>query len=115
MKYKIEISSLAQDDADQAFLWMLQMFSPEKARNWYQGLLKAIFSLSIMPKRCVLARENEHFSQEIRQLLYGKGKNSYRILFTILENPELPIVRILHIRHASQLTLGENYQEEDNK
>lgn len=108
MKYEIEISSLAESEADQAFLWMVQTSSSEKARDWYQGLLKAIFSLTIMPKRCVLARENEHFSQEIRQLLYGKGKNSYRILFTILEDREFPTVRILHIRHASQLTLGED-------
>jgi plasmid stabilization system protein ParE len=114
MKYKIEISSLAEAEADKSFLWMLKIASPQKTRDWYQGLLKAIFSLSTMPKRCILARENEHFSQEIRQLLYGKGKNSYRILFTILEDQELPIVRILHIRHTSQLTLGEDYQDEDN-
>ena len=69
MKYKIEISNLAESEADQAFLWMLQISSPEKTSNWYKGLLKAIFSLSTMPKRCALARENEHFSQEIRQLL----------------------------------------------
>ncbi|WP_293092646.1 type II toxin-antitoxin system RelE/ParE family toxin [Moorena sp. SIOASIH] len=70
-------------------------------------LLKAIESLSQFPKRCPLARENKYFSQEIRQLLYGRGRNSYRILFTILELPERATVRILHIRHASQQTLGE--------
>jgi hypothetical protein len=32
--------------------------------------------------------ENEYFSQEIRQLLYGRGRNSYRVLFTILEEAE---------------------------
>lgn len=83
MKYKIEISSLAESEADQAFLWILKSSSSEKARHWYQGLLKAIFSLSKMPKRCLLARENDYFSLEIRQILYGKGRNSYRILFTI--------------------------------
>lgn len=57
MKYKIEISSLAEAEADQAFLWMLKFASPQKTRDWYQGLLKAIFSLSTMPKRCVLAME----------------------------------------------------------
>lgn len=111
MKYKIEISSLAQSEADQAFLWILKFSSPEKACQWYEGLLKAIFSLSKMPKRCLLARENDYFSLEIRQLLYGKGKKSYRILFTILDNQELPIVRILHIRHSSQLTLHENLDQ----
>jgi uncharacterized protein (UPF0248 family) len=66
-----------------------------------------------MPKRCPLARENSYFSQEIRQLLYGKGRNTYRILFTVLEEEEIPKVRILHIRRAAQQTLGENSEESD--
>lgn len=108
MSYRIEISSMAEGEADSAFLRISQITSPEKARQWYEGLLKAIESLSEMPKRCPLAREDRYFSQEIRQLLYGKGRNSYRILFTILEDSEVATVRILHIRHAAQQTLGES-------
>lgn len=70
-------------------------------------MLDAIESLSEMPKRCPLAKENEYFSQEIRQLLYGQGRNAYRILFTIIEEQHLPIVRIIHIRHSALPTLGE--------
>jgi plasmid stabilization system protein ParE len=111
MKYSIEISSVAQAEADRAFLRLSQVVSPTRARQWYSGLLQGIQSLSQMPKRCPLARENEYFSQEIRQLLYGKGRNSYRILFTILEGQEVATVRILHIRHGTQQTLGENREE----
>jgi hypothetical protein len=39
---------------------------------------------------------------------YGKGRNSYRILFSIVESEEMSAVRILHIRHAAQQTIGEN-------
>ena len=53
-----------------------------------------------MPNRCSLARENEAFSLEIRQLLYGKGRNCYRIVFTVLESEKR--VRILHCLHSSQ-------------
>ena len=60
-----------------------------------------------MPKRCALARENEHFSQEIRQLLYGRGRNTYRIIFTVIENKDSFFVRILHIRNAVQKSLYE--------
>ncbi len=108
MKYRIEISSVAEAEADRAFLRLSQLTSATKACQWYSGLLQAIESLSQMPKRCPLARENNYFSQEIQQLLYGKGRNSYRILFTILEEPEVHTVRILHIRHATQQTLGED-------
>ena len=111
MKYRIEISSVAEAEADNAFLWMSKVTSSQKARLWYDGLLRAIESLSEMPKRCPLARENEYFSHEIRQLLYGKGHNSYRILFSIVENEELSTVRILHIRHAAQQTIGINEEE----
>jgi plasmid stabilization system protein ParE len=113
MKYRIEISSIAEAEADRAFLHLSQIISPTRASQWYAGLLQAIESLSQMPKRCLLARENEYFSQEIRQLLYGRGRNSYRILFTILEGEEVSTVRILHIRHASQQTLGEQPQNPD--
>ena len=113
MKYRIEISSVAEAEADEAFLRLSQTISPTRAKQWYVGLLQAIESLSQMPKRSPLARENKYFSQEIRQLLYGRGRNSYRILFTILEGQEISTVRILHIRHAVQQTLGEDPAEPD--
>ncbi|MDZ8223878.1 type II toxin-antitoxin system RelE/ParE family toxin [Nostoc sp. ChiVER01] len=108
MKYRIEISSVAEFEADSAFLRLSQVTSPLRASQWYAELLEAIDSLSQMPKRCPLAPENEYFSQEIRQLLYGRGRNSYRILFTILEDQEVSMVRILHIRHTAQQILGED-------
>ncbi len=113
MKYRIEISSVAEAEADSAFLRLSQVVSSTRASEWYSGLLQAIESLSQMPKRCPIARENNYFSQEIRQLLYGKGRNSYRILFTILDGVDISIVRILHIRHTSQQTIGAKPQEPD--
>jgi plasmid stabilization system protein ParE len=107
MKYRIEMSSMAEEEADRAFLKLSQLTSPTKASQWYSGLLKAMDSLSTMPQRCSLARENENFSLVMRQLLYGKGRNLYRIIFTIIEGQESPTVRILHIRHGRQQTVGE--------
>jgi plasmid stabilization system protein ParE len=111
MKNRIEISSGAEAEADSAFLRLSQVTSPVKASQWYSGLLQAIESLSQMPQRCPLARENEYFSQEVRQLRYGRGRNSYRVLFTIVERQDVSTIRILHIRHASQQTIGEAPEE----
>ena len=72
--------------------------STEAAHTWAAGLMDAINSLKTMPRRCHLARENEAFPYEIRQLLYGKGSSSHRIIFTVRENA----VSILHIRSSSQ-------------
>ncbi|MFZ4557264.1 MAG: type II toxin-antitoxin system RelE/ParE family toxin [Pseudanabaena sp.] len=113
MNYRIEISSIAEAEADSVFLRLSQISSSVKARQWYAGLLEAIASLSQMPKRCPLARENEHFSQELRQLLYGRGRNSYRVIFTILEGQDISTVRILHIRHAYQQTIGEEPESDE--
>ena len=66
-----------------------------------------------MPKRCPLARENKYFSKEIRQLLYGRGRNTYRILFTVIEEGEVPTVCILHIRYGAQQALGENQESDE--
>ena len=113
MNYQVEISSVAEAEVDNAFLRLSQVMSPQKARHWYQELLKTIESLSEMPKRCSLARENKYFSQEIRQLLYGRGRNTYRVLFTVLEEGEVPTVRILHFRYGTQQVLGESQQPDE--
>lgn len=112
MTYRIDFSSKAKAEADAAFMNFAQFTTPESAQAWYQGLIKAISSLQEMPRRCSLARENALFSQEIRQLLYGSGKTTYRILFTVLDNQPTPTVRILHIRNAVQRAIGEPQDEE---
>ena len=107
MSYRIDLSSVAKAEADAAFLSYAQHVDSEQAQSWYQNLIKAISSLKTMPRRCPLARENAFFSQEIRQLIHGKGKHTYRILFTVLDDSPTPTVRILHIRNTAQKTLGE--------
>jgi plasmid stabilization system protein ParE len=114
MKYQIEISNVAEADADRAFMSLAQLTSPVQASQWHSGLLAAIESLSFMPSRCSLARENKYFSQEIRQLLYRQGRRSYRFLFTILATEGSSTVRILHIRHSSQQAIGETPDEQNS-
>jgi plasmid stabilization system protein ParE len=104
MAYRIEVSDTADGEADQAYLWLSQR-SPELAARWYQGLLEAYETLSEYPERCPLAPENAAFPDvEVRQLLYGRGRNAYRIRFCIVP---ADTVRILHVRHAARRRLGE--------
>ena len=107
MTYHIDFSSVAKAEADAAFLILSQFTTGERAQTWYQGLINAIVSLQKMPQRCPIAREDAFFTQEIRQILYRQGKQTYRILFTVLEDQTIPTVRFLHIRHAAQKTIGE--------
>lgn len=64
--------------------------------------MNTIASLQDKPFRCALARENDDFPQEIRQLMYGKSRNKYRIIFTIIED----MVYILYIRHSSKSSIN---------
>jgi hypothetical protein len=73
-----------------------------------EGLYKTILSLENMPFRCSLAFENNFFEEEIRQLIYGKGRNTYRILFTIVDDS----VQILFLRHAAQKPIIDEDTEE---
>lgn len=116
--YRIEVSDTADAEAEEAFLWLVGR-SPERAGRWYEGLLLAYQSLVRFPARCPLAPENDMFEAvEVRQLLYGTGRTTYRILFSIMEGTqdEPGTVRILHVRHAARRRLGQRGQgdEEEN-
>lgn len=103
--YKIEITTTAEIEAEEAILWIKQ-FSTDAAKRFSEGLITAIKSLQINPLRCPFAPENEFFYEEIRQLIYGK----YRILITIDEET----VYILHIRHSSQKFIKQKFPEDED-
>lgn len=101
MAFRVRITREAELDMTETFNWRSENISPEAAAQWYNGIIEAAFSLEEMPGRCGLAPENEHFEEEIRQLLHGKRGSQYRILFNISgEN-----VWILHVLHSSHDTL----------
>ncbi|MGB3514072.1 MAG: type II toxin-antitoxin system RelE/ParE family toxin [Microcoleaceae cyanobacterium] len=98
MEYQVEITDVALAEAQEAYLWMMEQLSPETAEKWFDGLIDVIESLNKSPNRCSLALENDIFSEEIRQILYGKGRSTYHVLFTVSEQ----VVYILHIRHSAR-------------
>jgi plasmid stabilization system protein ParE len=113
MTYRVEIAEAAEAEAEAAFLFIARS-DPDRAGRWYAGLLSAIASLAEFPTRCGLARENEFFPVEVRQLLYGRRQSVYRVLFTVIGDLDEPVVRVLHIRHAAQRTLGTPESSEES-
>jgi plasmid stabilization system protein ParE len=103
MTFQVEILPIAEAQIEQAYRWYQERNS-EFADRWFRELMNAVATLQEKPLRCSLAIENDIFS-EVRQLLYGKLKNIYRVLFTIRETR----VHILYVRHSAQapLTLDE--------
>ncbi len=104
MTFQVEILPIAEAQIEQAYRWY-QERNPEFADRWFRELMNAVATLQEKPLRCSLAIENDIFSEDVRQLLYGKFKNIYRVLFTIRDTR----VHILYVRHSAQapLTLDE--------
>jgi plasmid stabilization system protein ParE len=89
MTYQVKTSRRAERDARSAYHYIADQ-APEAAQRWYRGLRQAIDSLAVFPLRCSVAPEDPHFPEEIRHLLYGRRRGTYRILFTIRENRRCP-------------------------
>ena len=99
MTYRVKTLPSAEDDAERIYRWLAER-APLRAPEWFVGLEEAVGSLKTNPHRCPLAPEGREFLQDIHQLLYGKRRGTYRILFRIVE--EAATVEVLHIRHASR-------------
>jgi plasmid stabilization system protein ParE len=97
MTYRVHIQPSAEADLENAYQWIARD-APLAAARWYKGLVEALDTLHVFPERCPLAPEDRAFPETIRQLLYGRRRQRYRILFTI----EADRVEILHIRHGSR-------------
>jgi plasmid stabilization system protein ParE len=107
MTFQVEVTPIAEAQIEQAYRWYRER-NPEFADLWFRGLMNTIATLQEKPQRCSLAIEHEIFPEEVRQLLYGKAKNVYRVLFTIRD----ATVYALYVRHSSQAPLTLNDLEE---
>jgi toxin ParE1/3/4 len=68
----------------------------EQARDWFNGLEKAVFSLDEHPARGAPIPEGG----DMRHLLYGHRRHRYRIIYVIDERSR--VVTVLHIRHGAR-------------
>jgi plasmid stabilization system protein ParE len=101
MKYRVLVQPRAWTEVEEAYRWIAKR-SPKRAATWFNGLQTAITSLETYPGRCAPAPESDAFPDEVRQLLYGKRRGIYRILFVVRGES----VHIFSIRHASRERLN---------
>jgi len=95
LTYLIEVTDRAMAIADEVYARIAED-SPSRAAIWYQKLFQQIDTLATHPQRCPLAAENHKFPEEIRELLYGKRNNKYRIIFTIRDATTVVVLTIHH-------------------
>src|SRR5581483_9891473 len=100
MSYQVVVQPSAQVEMEAAYEWTAER-APMTAARWYNRFVDASRSLAEHPERCPLAPENEYFPEEVRNLLYGKRKNAYLIIFTIRGDT----LHVLHVRQGSRQVL----------
>lgn len=109
MTFQVEITPIAESQIEKAYQWYRER-NPKFADRWFRELMNAIATLQEKPRRFSLAVEHQIFNEEVRQLLHGKSKNIYRVLFTIRGNT----VYVLYVRHGSQASITAEDLEDDN-
>ncbi len=97
MAFRVEITQEAEADSVAILEWLISRRAGDTGLRWFQGLERAIESLSSMPERCSLAPENAAHPFEVRHLLYGRKPHVYRVVFTI-DSAVVYVLRILHGR-----------------
>jgi len=87
----------ARADALEQFLYLGDR-SPDAAERLYTGLDKAIAKLSTLPERHPIAEdESGQLGITLRQMLYGRRRGVFRILFSI----EGDTVTLHYVRHSA--------------
>lgn len=97
-EYEVFLSDEATRLLDLGYQWYYAE-SKQTASKWYNGFLDAINGLAKNPYQHGLARENDAFPVELRELLYGVGRRTtHRALYVIRPGK----VVVYSIRHVAQ-------------
>lgn len=106
--YDVILTEPAEMEIESAYFQRMR-FGLQNADNWYAGLSRAIESLDTFPRRFTIAPDSDILGGNVRQMLYGTGRNAYRILYRVIEpqGDNAGIVRILRLRHTSRRRLDE--------
>ncbi len=98
MTYRVIVEPTAERGIREAVRWITEHHSTATAARWFNALEKAVATLGSRPTRCPVASENDKFPEEIRELLHGRRRQKYRIIFTIRQDT----VHVLYVRHGAQ-------------
>ena len=100
MEYRVELTPIAEADLEAVHSWIAAQSSKLVANDWFYGIQDATLSLSKIPERCPRAPESRVHGVEIRELVYGNRRVSYRVLFQLLKGDG--VVRVLRVIHSAR-------------
>lgn len=95
MVYRVDVTEPAEAEILEIATYIAAR-SPQAADRWLTGISRSIRSLAIMPNRCSKAPESDSFGTELRQLMCGKSRNVYRIVFRVVDPERVEIIAVRH-------------------
>jgi plasmid stabilization system protein ParE len=97
MAFQVIFQPRARSDVAAAVMW-LACNNPVAAARWRAGLFRIVQKLETNPLLYPEADEATELGLDLRELLYGRRRSKYRVLFTVDD----PMVNIHCVRHAAQ-------------
>lgn len=96
--YELRFTRRARRDIDAAIRWRSERHSLDTADRWKEMLARSLRRLCRNPEGCPEAEESGLFLLELKQFVFGRRPNQYRVLFTI----ESDAIIVHAIRHAAR-------------
>jgi plasmid stabilization system protein ParE len=95
MAYRVDLTERAARDLRRIYA-RIDAEGFDQARDWFNGLEDAVFSLGEYPSRGASIPED----RDLRQVLYGRKRHRYRIIYPVDESHR--VVTVIHIRHGAR-------------
>ncbi len=97
MIYRVELTRKAMREIEANYEWLAER-APFTAQRWKENLQVAILQLARDPHKHPEAPEAERVGFDLRQMVVGRIKTGYRVLFEIVGDT----VHVLRVRHVRQ-------------
>lgn len=98
MAHRVILTEKAEADVESVLKWFAEERATDAGGRWYAQFMAKLETLEDQPERCSIAAESEELGQEIRELLLGRRRYKYRILFKLSGR----LVVILRVWHGSR-------------
>ena len=98
MAYRVLLTGKAEGDIAIVLAWFRDQQATAAGGRWLIGLQANIDTLATIAERCNVALESEEIGEEIRELIYGKGRFKHRLLFRMVDQT----IYILRVWHSSR-------------
>jgi plasmid stabilization system protein ParE len=94
-KYHVLLTDKAEADVADVLAWFRDQSAHAAGAKWFAQLMAVVDKLETLPERCAKAAEGADLGLDLREILVGKRRGVYRVIFEI-EGRTVHILRVWH-------------------